>query len=47
MGKIVTMGELLVRFSTKEANLFEQATDFNVNYGGVRAMGLWASLAIT
>jgi 2-dehydro-3-deoxygluconokinase len=34
MAKIVTMGEMLVRFSTKNNEKFIQATDFNVCYGG-------------
>lgn len=37
MGNIVAMGEMLVRLSTKNLMLFEQAQDFNVNYGGGEA----------
>ena len=34
MGKIVTMGEMLMRLSTKNNEKFLQATDFNICYGG-------------
>ena len=34
MGKIVTMGEMLMRLSTKNNEKFLQATDFHICYGG-------------
>lgn len=34
MGKIVTMGEILMRLSTKNNEKFLQATDFHICYGG-------------
>ena len=34
MAKIVTMGEMLVRLSTRNHERFIQATDFDVCYGG-------------
>lgn len=37
MAKIVTMGEVLLRLSTKNNELLSQAGDFQVNYGGGEA----------
>lgn len=35
--KIVTLGEIMLRFSTKENKTFFQAEEFNINYGGAEA----------
>ncbi|MGN1317450.1 MAG: PfkB family carbohydrate kinase, partial [Lachnospirales bacterium] len=37
MGKIVTMGEIMLRLSTPGNERFIQATKFDINYGGGEA----------